>query len=32
LSLEYDVIPDRERHDNDNIEPDEDYEYGEDEE
>jgi hypothetical protein len=32
LSLEYDVIPERERYDNDNIEPDEGYEYEEDEE
>lgn len=32
MSLDHDVIPDRERFDNDNIEPDEDYEYGEDEE
>ena len=32
MSLEYDVIPDRERYDNDNIEPDEGYEYEEEEE
>jgi len=31
LSLDYDVIPDRENYDNDNIEPDEDYEYDEEE-
>ena len=31
MSLEYDVIPERDN-DNDNIEPDEDNEYGEDEE
>ena len=26
MSLEYDVIPEREKYDNDNVEPDEDYE------
>lgn len=26
MSLDYDVIPEREKYDNDNIEPDEDYE------
>ena len=26
MSLEYDVIPEREKFDNDNVEPDEDYE------
>ena len=31
LSLDYDVIPERENYDNDNIEPDEDYEYDEEE-
>ena len=31
MSLDYDVIPEREKYDNDNIEPDEDYEYDEEE-
>ncbi len=32
MSFDLDIIPERERYDNDNIEPDEDYEYGEEEE
>ena len=32
MSLDYDVIPERDHYDNDNIEPDEDYEYQDEEE